>query len=228
LETSYSPDGVGITTTYNTEITDDNTNFGSRSNAVVEIGTSLTLDGIFAGEGLKYTYTVLVGGTYNGASPVVAVLDLDDGSGRHIVLFPGWGDRTGTHTLQFSDTVAYDTGGNHYVDFVVYDSDFHKIWGSPRSYPAYIGIKTSPLCPITGTETVKTVAIQHQGANTGEKDRVESLAFGGHSFPFIQITEGVSFTLQPRQTVYFVPRYKFAVNIQPRTYTITTTVKPAP
>jgi hypothetical protein len=228
LETSYSPSltDAEIITTYTTEITDDNTNFGSRSNEIVAIGTSLTLDQVFAGDGLKYEYTVIDGGTYGGASPIIAVLDLADG--RHIVLFPGWGNRpSGSYYLQFSDTIAYDSGGNHYVDFVVYDSTFHKIWGSPGSYPAYNGIKTSPSCPITGSETVIRVAIQHQGANTGEKDRLDLLAFGGYSFPFIQIQGSVSFTLQPGQTVYFVARYKFAVNIYPGTYTITTTVKPA-
>jgi hypothetical protein len=229
LETSYSPSltDAEITTTYNTEITDDNTNFGSRSNEIVAIGTSLTLDKVFADVGLKYEYTVIAGGTYNGASPIIAVLDLADG--RHIVLFPGWGNRlSGSYYLQFSDTIAYDSGGNNYVDFVVYDSTFHKTWGSPGSYPAYNGIKTSPGCPITGNEIVARVAIQHQGANTGEKDRLESLAFGGYSFPFIQIPESIQFTLQPGQTVYFVARYKFAVDIQPGTYTIYSTVKPAP
>jgi hypothetical protein len=229
LETSYSPSltDAEITTTYNTEITDDNTNFGSRSNEIVAIGVSLTLNQIFASAGLKYTYTVLVGGAYSGASPIVAVLDLTDG--RYIVLFPGWGARTGLNELQFSETIAYDSCvTNHAVDFVVYDSTFHKIWGSPGSYPAFAGIKTSPGVPITGTETVTRIAIQHQGANTSETDRLESLAFGGYSFPFIQIQEGVSFTLQPGQTVYFVARYKFALDTYPYAYTITTTVKPYP
>jgi hypothetical protein len=230
LETSYSPSltDAEITTTYNTEITDDNTNFGSRSNEIVAIGVSLTLNQIFASDGLMYKYTVISGGTYDGASPVVAVLDLSDG--RYIVLFPGWGSRpAGLYSLQFSETIAYDSCvSNHAVDFVVYDSTFHKIWGSPGSYPAFAGIKTSPGVPISGAEVVTRVAIQHQGANTGEEDMLESLAFDLQSYQFIQITEGVSFTLQPGQIVYFVARYKFAVDTYPYPYTITTTVKPVP
>jgi hypothetical protein len=170
--------------TYNTTITDDNTNFGSRDNEVVAfpITSGLTLNALFAGVGLKYTYTVLVGGAYSGASPIVAVLDLADG--RHIVLFPGWGARTGLNDLQFSETIAHDSGGNHLVDFVVYDSAFHKIWGSPASYPAFAGIKTSPGVPITGVEVVTRIAIQHQGANTGETDRLESLTFSSTTYNF--------------------------------------------
>jgi len=235
LETSYSPllTDAEITTTYNTEITDDNTNFGSRSNEIVAIGVSLTLNQIFAGDGLKYKYAVMVGGTWSGASPIVAVLDLTDG--RHIVLFPGWGARTGTHTLQFSDTVAWDTGGNNKVDFTIYLPDFSggAQWSSNSEYGNWnylkaSGSSTGGALPLTGTEVVTRIAIQHQGANTSEKDRLDLLAFGGYSFPFIQILESVSFTLQPGQTVYFVARYKFALDVYPYAYTITTTVKPAP
>ena len=234
LETSYSPllTDAEITTTYNTEITDDNTNFGSRSNEIVAIGVSLTLNQIFAGDGLKYKYAVMVGGTWSGASPIVAVLDLTDG--RHIVLFPGWGARTGTHTLQFSDTVAWDTGGNNKVDFTIYLPDFSggAQWSSNSEYGNWnylkaSGSSTGGTLPLTGTEVVTRIAIQHQGANTSEKDRLDLLAFGGYSFPFIQILESVSFTLQPGQIVYFVARYKFALDTYPYAYTITTTVKPA-
>lgn len=224
FDTTFSPELTDdeINVTYSTQITDNNTNFGSGDNEVVAFPTSgLTLNALFAGVGLKYTYTVLAG---DGAPPIVAVLDLI--GGRHIVLFPGWGARTGTHTLQFSDSIAYDTGGNHLVDFVVYDSDFHKIWGSPGSYPAYNDIKTSSGCPIIGTETVTRVAIQHQGANTGETDRLDSLAFGVTTYSFA-ITEGTQFTLQPLQKLHFVICYKFDLLIQGGTYYIYTTVKPS-
>jgi len=218
----------GIRTTYSTEITDDNTNFGSKSNEVVAIvpeGT-LTLDNLFADNGLKYEYTVVEGGTYSGASPIIAVLDLNDG--RHIVLFPGWGNRSpGSYYLQFNGTVAYDSGGNHYVDFVVYDADFHRTWGSPGSYPAWNGIKTSPDVPVKGDEIVTRVAIQHQGANTTETDRLESLAFGQKSYKFIQVTEGTPFPLQPGQEASFVIKNSFALALTPDTYTIKTSVAPA-
>jgi hypothetical protein len=230
VTTDYDPDLTDdeIVTTYTTEITDDNTNFGSRSNEIVAIGTSLTLDQVFAGDGLKYEYTVINGGTYDGASPIIAVLDLADG--KHIVLFPGWGDRPkGSYYLQYSETVAYDSGANHYVDFVIYSADWVKQWSSVSTTPIYrpfSAVKSTGI--LNGNEVVTRVAIQHQGANTGEKDRLDLLAFGGYSFPFIQIQDSAPFTLQPGQTVYFVARYKFAVDIYPYTYTITTTVKPAP
>jgi len=223
---------AGITTTYSTEITDDNTNFGSKSNEVVAIvpeGT-LTLDDLFAGNGLKYEYTVVEGGTYSGASPIIAVLDLSDG--RHIVLFPGWDTRNINNPfyLQFSDTVAIansSTHSNEAVDFVVYDSTFHKIWSSPGNYPAWTGIKASPNVPVNGKEIVTRVAIQHQGANTGEKDRLESLAFTPKSYKFIQVTEGTSFPLQPGQEASFVIKNSFALALIPDTYTIKTSVVPA-
>ena len=224
----YTPPEAGITVTYSTQITDNNTNFGSEDNEVVAfpITSGLILNTLFAGDGLKYTYTVLAGGTFGGASPIIAVLDLADG--RHIVLFPGWGARTGLNELQFSETIAYDSCvTNHAVDFVVYDSTFHKIWGSPGSYPAFAGIKTSPLVPISGVEVVTRIAIQHQGANTGETDRLDSLAFGVTTYSFA-ITEGTPFTLQPLQKLHFVICYKFDLLIQGGTYYIYTTVKPSP
>lgn len=166
---------------------DDNTNFGSINNEAIGISVTsgLTLDQLFAGSGLKYTYTIIDGGQYAGASPVIAVIDLTDG--RHVVLYPGWGTRTGDESLQFGDTVATSTAdtGTVPVDFVVYDSTFHKTWGSPGSYPAFAGIKTSPNCPIVGTETVTRIAIQHQAANTGETDKVDSMTMVGTPYYFI-------------------------------------------
>ena len=215
-----------ITVTYKTEITDDNPDFGSRDNEAVAfpITSGLTLNDLFAGDGLSYTYTIIDGGAYDGASPVMAVIDLDDG--RHVMLYAGWGARTGQNTLTFSETTAYDTGGNHLVDFVVYDDAHVKIWGSPGSYPPFAGIKTSPSVPITGTEVVTRIAIQHQAANTGETDSLDSLTFSGTTYNFA-ITEGVPFTLQPGQKLHFVVCYEFIVNIAPETYVIYSEVKPA-
>jgi len=236
LETTYSPllTDAEITTTYNTEITDDKsqfttppeTLFGSQNNELVAIGVSLTLNAIFAGDGLKYTYTVLAGGANSGASPIIAVLDLSDG--RHIALFPGWGARTGTHTLQFSNTVAADTGGNNLVELVLYPADF-SVWlyGSMHCGYGDFEAVNADTTLLDGTEVVTRIAIQHQAAGTMETDRLESLAIGSYVYQFIQITEGASFTLQPGQTVYFVARYKFALDIYPWTYTITTTIEPA-
>ena len=179
---------------YDTTITDDNTNFGSRDNEAVAatwIPSGLTLDALFAGGGFSYTYTVIDGGLWAGASPVMAVIDLADG--RHIILYPGWGGRTGTHTLTFSDTVAADTGGNNLVDFTIYAPDFSggAQWSSCAEYGNWnylkaSGSSTGGALPLTGTEVVTRIAIQHQAANTGETDRVDSMTICSttYDFPF--------------------------------------------
>ena len=230
FETTFSPELTDneIVVTYSVETTDDGGIFGSRSNEVVGIPVDLTLDEIFAGDGLQYTYTVLDGGVYDGAAPIIAVLTLENG--WRVVLFPGWGARTGTHTLTFNDTTAYDTGGNHYVDFVVYRDIFGdqlNRWSSKPSYPGWTATKALPGCPVTGSEKVTRIAIQHQAANTGQRDRLVSLSFAGKSYSFV-IEEAQPFTLPPGATLNFYICYKFDLLIQADTYTITTEVKPAP
>jgi len=146
---------------------DDNTNFGSDSNEAMGVDVSLTLNELFAGSGLQYTYTVVNGGTYSGASPASAVIDLADG--RQIILFPGWGTRTGTYTLEFSETVASDTGGT-FVDFSLQPSGFGAwLYGSGSTYGDFEFVKGDTSL-LDGTEVVTRVAIQHQAANTGEID----------------------------------------------------------
>jgi len=226
LATTYSPDGVGITTTYTVQTTDDNTNFGNNEVVAFAITSGLTLDSLFAGAGLSYTYTVLNGGLWNGASPVIVVIDLLDG--RHVILYPGWGTRTGTHTLTFSDTVASDTGGNNLVEFAVYDAAFSSgWWGSAPGYPAWTGTKAKATCPVVGTEVVTRIAIQHQAANTGETDQIVSLTFSGQTNSFAMV-EGTPFTLQPGELIYFRICYCFDIAIVPGTYTITSWFKPSP
>ena len=224
VEVSLSTPNYNEITTTSTlgihNITDDNNNFGSSDNEIVAFlpPAGLTLDGLFVGDGLNYTYTIINGGTYNGASPIIAVIDLADG--RHVVLFPGWGGRTGAESLQFGDTVATSTAdaGTVPVDFVVYNSAFSKIWGSPGSYPAWIGIKASPGCPVAGNEFVTRIAIQHQGAHTGEIDRINSLTFGGTTSTF---ADGI---LQPGEILPFRICYAFDLHIGEGTYVLTTTV----
>lgn len=229
FDTTYSPALTDdeITVTYNVVTTDDDTDFGSQSNEVVGIPVEgLTLDDIFAGDGLRYTYTIVEGGSYDGASPVIAVIDL--ASGNHIALFPGWGSRTGTNTLQFSETVAADTGGNNLVDFVLYSSDFSvKLYGSVScGYGDFAAVKADSS-GLYGTEIVTRIAIQHQAASTGEKDILESLAFGSESYNFI-IEEGVPFTLPPGAFLKFYICYSFDLLIKAGTYNIYTTIKPPP
>jgi len=169
---------------------DDNNNFGSQDNEALGIdytGEGLTLDQLFSGDGLQYEYTILDGGAYNGASPAMATIDLEDG--RHIALFPGWGDRTGTHDLQFSNTVATATAdsGNVPVDFVIHDASWSKSWGSQGEYGNWNYLKasgsgSSGVLPLTGSEIVTRVGIQHQAANTGAEDQIDSIVVSGETF----------------------------------------------
>jgi len=221
---------AGITTTSTLgvhEITDNNHNFGSRDNEVVAFlpETGLTLDDLFAGNGLSYAYTIINGGTYTGASPIIAVIDLADG--RHVVLFPGWGARTGGESLQFSDTVATSTsdGGAVPVDFTVYASNFAggAQWSSNAQYGNWnflkaTGSSTGGSLPLGGNEFVTRIAIQHQGADTGETDRIDSLTFGGTIYTF---ADG---TLQSGEILPFRICYAFDLHIGPGTYILTTTV----
>jgi len=217
IDTSYSPDGIGITTTYTVQTTDDNTNWGDNEVVAFPIATGLTLDDLFAGAGLSYTYTVLDGGLYDGASPVIAVIDLDDG--RHIILFPGWGTRTGTHTLTFSDTVATCSvnGGSAPVDFSLQPNDFSSwLYGSGPAYGNFADILADTTL-IDGTEVVTRIAIQHQAANTDETDEVVSLTFDGTTHNFAMI-EGTPFTLYPGEIMHFRIRYCFDIAIVPGIY----------
>lgn len=238
LVTSYNPtlQGSEITTTYDSVVTDTAVNpitdFGLSKNAVCgEQSVSLTLNQVFAGDGFEYGYTVVQGGTYNGASPIVAVLELSDG--RRVVLFPGWGDRTGSESLQFSDTVATSTsdGGAVPVDFVIYDSNFNKLWGSSAQYGNWnflkaSGSSTGGALPLTGSEVVVKISIQHQAANTGEQDRLDSLSFDSQQFKFVQPVEDTSFDIASKDIASFCLCHAFAVNIAPGTYGITTQVVP--
>ena len=217
-------DGITTTCTLVHEITDDNTNFGSSDNEVVAFSppAGLTLDGLFVGAGLSYTYTIINGGTWAGASPVVAVIDLADG--RHVVLFPGWGARTSSQSLQFSDTVAtctVDVGGPAVVDFTVYTSNFAggAQWSSNNQYGNWnylkaSGSSTGGVLPLTGNEYVTRIAIMHQGANTGETDRINSLTFSGTTYNFV---DG---KLQPGEILPFRICYAFDLHIGPGTYVI--------
>ena len=234
--TTFSPalTDTEIVVTYSTEIIDGNTNFGSTDNELVAfpITSGLTLNDLFAGGGFSYAYTIIDGGAFDGASPVIAVIDLDDG--RHVILYPGWGARTGAHTLTFSDTVASDTGGNNLVDFTIYASDFAggAQWSSNSEYGNWnylkaSGSSTGGALPLTGTEVVTRIAIQHQAANTGEIDRLDSLTFNGQTYEF-DIVECTPFTLEPGQKLHFVICYSFDPLIQPDTYIIYSTVEPAP
>jgi hypothetical protein len=238
LDTSYNPtlQGSEITTTYDSVVTDNAANpitdFGLSKNEVCgEQSVSLTLDEVFAGDGFKYGYTVLTGGTYNGASPIVAVLELADG--RYVVLFPGWGDRTGSHSLQFSDTVATSTAdsGSVPVDFTIYNSTWNRVWSSSAQYGNWNFLKASgsstggPL-PLTGSEVVVKISIQHQAANTGEQDRLDSLSFDSQQFKFVQPVEDTSFDIASKDSASFCLCHAFAVNIAPGVYGITTQVVP--
>lgn len=230
--TTFSPelDEDEIKVTYCVETTDDGGVFGSADNEVVGIPVSLTLDEVFAGDGLQYMFTVLDGGTSNGAAPIIAVLTLGDG--RHVVLFPGWETRTEgtTYTLQFGDTVAQVTPytSNYYVDFVVYPHDFsYQAWSNGPSYPAWTATKALSGCPVVGSEVVTRIAVQHQAANTGQKDSLDSLSYAGESYGFT-IAEATAFTLPPGATLNFCICYSFDLLIASGTYYIYSTVKPAP
>jgi len=239
LDTTYNP-FVGVTeivTRYDTEITDDPALspafFGKSSHELVTIepATTYTLDDLFAEDGLQYSYTVLNGGDYDGASPIIAMIHLDDG--RHVVLFPGWGSRTGAQSLQYSDTVSKSTvdGGVVVVDFVVYESDFVDRWSNGGSYPAWTATKLLTGCPVTGSEVVASVAIAHQSGGCGESDQLESLSYGSESYVFTQLYERpATYTLAPGQKIYFVTRYTFDVALDPLfgPYKVTTTVSPVP
>lgn len=235
FETAQSGDGtpdnnvVGITTTYSTEITDNSTDFGSRNNEVVAIvpELGLTLNALFAGDGLRYRYTIIDGGLWAGASPIIAVIDLQDG--RHIALYPGWGGRTGTHTLQFSETVATcdaDSGAVP-VDFALYPGDFSQwLYGSVScGYGNFADVKADTGL-INGSEVVTRIAIQHQAANTGETDQLVWLAFDSVICQ-VQIEEGVPFTLQSGELLNFYIVNEFDAALVSGTYTITTKVVPA-
>ena len=228
--TNNDPADESIITTYTVQTTDDNTNWGDNEVVAFPIASGITLDELFDDAGLSYTYTVLDGGQWDGASPVIAVIDIDDG--RHIILYPGWGTRTGSHSLQFSDTVATCTAdsGNVVVDFTIYTSDFQggAQWSSNNQYGNWNYLKASgsstggPL-PLTGTEVVTRVAIQHQAANTGETDKLDSLTIDGTTNNFA-ITEGTPFTMQSGQLLSFYICHKFALKIREGTYPLVTTV----
>jgi len=209
LVSSYSPktNPDAIETTYSTDITDNNTDFGSQSNEVMAVipGEGLTLNDLFAGNGLSYKYTVIDGGAYDGASPVIAVIDLENG--RHITIYPGWGDRTGTHTLQYSETVSKATSdsGDKVVDFVLEYSNFRddKLYKSVTcGYGDFEDVKADTT-ELDGTEIVTRVAIQHQAANTGETDRLQWLKFGGITYVLGGIVEDTAFTLQSGEIMNF-------------------------
>ena len=157
--------------------------FGARSNEGfgIPITSGLTLDELFAEDGLQYTYTVIDGGSANGAAPIIAVIDLEDG--RHITIYPGWGDRTGSQTLQFSATVSTCTSdvGDKVVDFVLEYADFRgeKLYKSVScGYGDFEAVKADTI-ELDGTEVVTRVAIQHQAAGTMQKDELNSLTFSG-------------------------------------------------
>lgn len=156
--------------------TDNNSNFGAPENEAVGIDVNITLNELFADDGLQYTYTVLNGGSFSGAAPAMAVITLEDG--RRIILFPGWGDRTGTYTLTFSETTASDTGGNNLVDFEIRDSGMVRLYGSGPTYGDFEFVKTDTDL-INGLESVVRVAIQHQAANSGQVDRIDSILISG-------------------------------------------------
>ncbi len=156
---------------------DDQGSFGEESTQFYseDLFPGTTLDDIFADSGFSYTYNVTDGGAHSGASPLVAVFELDDG--RHIVLFPGWGTRTGVNTLTFSDVLAEDTGGNNVVDFTIYTSDFQggAQWSSNNQYGDWnflksTGSSSNGALPLTGSEQVVRVFFMHQGAGTGQVD----------------------------------------------------------
>ena len=222
---NLSTDNVnGVTTTYVKPIALDNkADWGTQQEAV-GFNVDADLDELFANGGLEYAYTVLNGGTYNGAASAMAVIDLDDG--RHVVLFPGWGSRTGTNTLTFSDTVASDTGGNGYVDFIVYDSNWIKVEGSPGSYPAWTILKTS-LTTVDGNTEATRVRILTQGADTGQEDQIETMLVNGVDYVFIEGTNGDGFTissLNPKSAFVISNDFNTSGN---QDYIITTEAIPA-
>ena len=215
----------GITTTYIKPVAkDDNTNWGSNNNEAVGINVDLTLDELFAGDGLQYEYTVLDGGTNNGASPAIAVIDLADG--RHIILFPGWGDRDETCTLHYSETEASDTCENYYVDFSLQPDDFSSwLYGSGPTYGDFEFVKgDTPL--IDGTEVVTRVTSQHQAANTGQEDQIESMLINGTNYVFVEGVSGAMFTVSSDENpkLGFIVKNDFMTTIG--TYTITTEIIP--
>ncbi len=221
--TSCGGDCAGITTTYVKPVAlDDEANWGEEE--VVGLEVDGTLNELFAGEGLQYTYTVLDGGIHNGAAPAVAVVNLVDG--RHIILFPGWGARTGTHTLEFSETVAQDTGGNTFVDFALQPNGFGAwIYGSGPSYGDFEFVK-GDTAELDGTEEISRVWIMTQGVNTGAEDQIKSMLVKGIEYEFISGVSGDIFTvdsLSPKSA--FLIQNDLSTTAGP--YTITTEAIPA-
>ena len=210
---------------------DDNIDFGSSANEIVAIvpTAGLTLNSLFSGAGLQYTYTVLNGGQLEGASPVMAVIDLV--GGRHVILYPGMGDRDGTHTLQFSDDVASDSGGDGLVDFTVYASDFQggAQWSSNSEYGNWnylkaTGSSTGAALPISWDDVVTRVSLMTQAGSTGQKDQIESMLIDGVSYTFVAGVSENKFTIQAGDSLSFVVSNTFnGVG----DYTITTEVLPA-
>jgi len=224
----------GVTITYNSQVADNNAIFGLPHNAVVSFSPSgMTLNDVFAGNGLIMNFTIANGGTYSGASPAMIVLSLSDG--RYVILYAGWGARTGSQSLQFSDTVATSTsdGGNVPVDFTVYNSSLiAAMWSSNNQYGNWnflksTGSSTGGALPLTGSELVTKITVQSQGANTGEIDTINSLSFDSESHNFIQVTPNTPFSLQSGQKSDFNACYGFAINIAPETYIVTTNVAPS-
>lgn len=234
VRTDCNPNCDGIVTTYVKPIAkDDKSDWGQQEEIVGFDVSGKTLDDLFEGNGLQYEYNVLIGGTYSGASPAIAVIDLDDG--RHIVLFPGWGSRTGTHTLTFSDTVASDTGGNNVVDFTIYNADFSggPQWSSNSQYGNWDYLKASgsstggALPSGIGEDTVVTrVYIMTQGANTGEKDQIESMLIDGDEYIFIEGDSGDTFTVNSDKNPKLGFLIKNDFSTTSGTYTIVTTINP--
>lgn len=211
-----------------TEMEDDGGPFGSESTEglVIDIATGVTLNDLFAGDGFQYTYEVKDGGDYDGAAPIVAKITIDDGS--HVVLYPGWGDRTGEHTLTFSDDTAWDTGGNNVVDFTVYNADLTggAQWSNGGSYPAWTDTKALSGCPVDGDEVVTRIAFMTQGANTGQIDELQSVELP------VDYTSDVSetgsyfeFTTPGGTVIDFDIKYCLNRLIDPGLYTVTTTIR---
>jgi len=233
---NYEQDCSGITTTYGKPAgIDSTTNFGSVKTEVCGelVLTSMTLDQVFAGNGLTYSYTVVNGGTYDGASPIVAVLNLEDG--RHIMLYPGWGARTGQQSLSFGDNVATSTSdsGDVVVDFTIYNADFQggAQWSSNNQYGNWNYLKASgsstggPL-PLTGNELVTSVTFMTQAANTGEQDTLNGFTYGSKTLNFNAIISDIPFSIESGKDMAFCLCNSFAQNIVPGIYTITTNVVP--
>ncbi len=223
FNTWYSPNGQGITTSINTDCEDDNRDFGSSDNEAFSFTVDATLDQLFDGEGLTLNYDVIEGGLHNGAAPVMVVIDLYDG--RHVILYAGWGDRTGSEKLQYSDTVSLATsdGGDRVVDFTIYDNAWIRTFSSSPGYPGFDGVKS--MSGLTGLEKAVRVAVAHQAAASGQVDRVTSITIKGTEYSIPAITLGAPVTLYPGQHLNFNLCHTFDLKIWPGEYVIVTSVE---